>query len=145
VRLSAREVEVARLVADGLTNGVIATRLCISERTAESHLERIRRKLSFHHRSEIAAWITRETGSRPGGAAGESQPARGTADDRDHLADARQRRADERETRADAREARADQREAALDEREQLLARREMRVERRSQGFRGEASDSYRR
>jgi DNA-binding CsgD family transcriptional regulator len=118
-RLSAREGEVARLVADGLTNKVIAARLGISERTVESHLERTRRKLGFHHRSEIAAWITRETGSRPGGAAGESQPALGTADD-------------ERERRADAREDRADQREDALDERERLLVRREMRTGRDS-------------
>jgi hypothetical protein len=119
------------LVADGLTNKVIAARLGISERTVESHLERTRRKLGFHHRSEIAAWITRETGSRPGGAAGESQPALGTADDGDHLADER-RRADERERRADAREDRADQREDALDERERLLVRREMRTGRDS-------------
>ena len=139
LRLSAREGEVAGLVADGLTNGAIATRLYISERTVESHLERIRRKLDFHHRSEIAAWITRETGSRPDGASGESQPARGTADERDHLADERQRladerqrRADDREQRADAREARADQREVALDDRERLLERREMRTGRHS-------------
>lgn len=132
LRLSAREGEVARLVADGLTNGAIATRLSISERTVESHLERIRRKLGFHHRSEIAAWITRETGSRPGSASGESQPARDRADDRDHLADERQRRADDRQQRADAREARADQREDALDDRERLLERREMRIGRHS-------------
>jgi DNA-binding CsgD family transcriptional regulator len=131
VRLSPREGEVARLVAEGLTNREIATRLFISERTVESHLERIRRKLGFHHRSEIAAWITRGTARPSGSAAGESQPAANAADDRDHLADERQRRADMREQGADGREARADQREATLDERERLLERREMRTDRR--------------
>src|SRR5438105_233965 len=125
VRLSAREGEVARLVADGLTNRAIATRLCISERTVESHLERIRKKLDFHHRSELAAWIARQTGSPSGSTGDGSLPALGTAHDRD-------RRADDRERRADDREVRADQREADLDERERLLAPRELRVERHS-------------
>ena len=132
VRLSAREGEVARLVADGLTNRAIATRLCISERTVESHLERIRKKLDFHHRSELAAWIARQTGSPSGSTGDGSLPAPGTAHDRDRRADERQRRADDREQRADAREVRADQREADLDERERLLAPRELRVERHS-------------
>src|SRR5438132_442710 len=98
--LSTREGEVARLVAAGLTNGVIATRLFISERTVESHLERIRRKLGFHRRSEIAAWITQGTAWPSGGAATESQLSHGSANDRDRLADEREQRADAREARA---------------------------------------------
>jgi DNA-binding CsgD family transcriptional regulator/sugar lactone lactonase YvrE len=55
--LTRREREVAILVAQGLTNREIATRLFISERTAESHVEQIRGKLGFHSRVEIANWI----------------------------------------------------------------------------------------
>jgi predicted ATPase/DNA-binding CsgD family transcriptional regulator len=56
--LTVREVEVATLVAEGLGNREIGTRLFISVRTAEYHVEQIRNKLGFHSRSEIAAWIT---------------------------------------------------------------------------------------
>lgn len=47
----------AILVAQGLTNREIATRLFISERTAESHVEQIRGKLGFRSRVQIAAWV----------------------------------------------------------------------------------------
>ena len=57
-RLSQRELVVARLVAEGLSNRQIAKRLFISERTAESHLERVRNKLGVHNRAQIAAWVT---------------------------------------------------------------------------------------
>jgi DNA-binding CsgD family transcriptional regulator/sugar lactone lactonase YvrE len=55
--LTRREREVATLVAQGLTNREIATRLFISERTAESHVEQIRGKLGFRSRVQIAAWV----------------------------------------------------------------------------------------
>src|SRR5438067_11517491 len=55
--LTRREREVAILVAQGLTNREIATRLFISERTAESHVEQIRGKLGFHSRTQIVAWV----------------------------------------------------------------------------------------
>jgi len=61
--LTRREREVANLVAEGLTNREIATRLFISERTAESHVEQIRGKLGFHSRAQIAAWVA---AGRPG-------------------------------------------------------------------------------
>jgi DNA-binding CsgD family transcriptional regulator len=54
--LSPREVEVARLVAEGLTNRQIAERLVISERTAQNHVQHILTKLGFTTRSQIAAW-----------------------------------------------------------------------------------------
>lgn len=54
--LTARQTEVAALVADGLTNAQLAQRLGISERSAESHLERIRLRLGFRSRSQVAAW-----------------------------------------------------------------------------------------
>jgi DNA-binding CsgD family transcriptional regulator len=55
--LTRREREVATLVAQGLTNREIATRLFISERTAESHVEQIRGKLGVHSRVQIANWV----------------------------------------------------------------------------------------
>lgn len=54
--LSPREREVAKLVAEGLSNREIGERLFIAERTAEGHLEQIRNKLGFHSRSQVAAW-----------------------------------------------------------------------------------------
>jgi pimeloyl-ACP methyl ester carboxylesterase/DNA-binding CsgD family transcriptional regulator len=56
--LTARELEVAALVADGLTNHSIALRLSIAPRTAEAHVENIRRKLQVHSRAQIARWLT---------------------------------------------------------------------------------------
>lgn len=55
--LSRREREVAVLVSQGLTNREIATRLFVSERTAEFHVEQIRNKLGFHSRTEVAGWM----------------------------------------------------------------------------------------
>ncbi|MGH3335357.1 MAG: ATP-binding protein, partial [Nocardioides sp.] len=56
--LTRRELEVADLVADGLSNPEIAARLVISVRTAQGHVESILRKLGFNSRSLIAAWVT---------------------------------------------------------------------------------------
>ena len=56
--LSRREREVAILVARGLTNAEVATRLSIAPRTADAHLEHIRLKLNVRSRAEIAAWST---------------------------------------------------------------------------------------
>jgi DNA-binding CsgD family transcriptional regulator len=56
--LTAREQQVVTLVARGLTNKQIAETLVISERTAESHLERIRGKLGASNRAQIAVWAT---------------------------------------------------------------------------------------
>ncbi|MQA12423.1 MAG: hypothetical protein GEU98_28630 [Pseudonocardiaceae bacterium] len=55
--LSAREREVADLVGDGLTNEQIATRLVLSRRTVESHVERIKHKLELSGRNEVMAWV----------------------------------------------------------------------------------------
>ncbi len=54
--LTGREMEVARLVVAGLTNKAIASRLAIAPRTAEAHVEHIRRKLDVRSRAQIAAW-----------------------------------------------------------------------------------------
>jgi non-specific serine/threonine protein kinase len=54
--LTQREHQVVRLVAAGLTNRAIATKLFMTERSAEGHVERIRNKLDVHSRGEIALW-----------------------------------------------------------------------------------------
>lgn len=52
--LSPRELEVARLVADGLTNKEIAARMVVSPRTVEGHVVRILRKLGMTRRHQVA-------------------------------------------------------------------------------------------
>ena len=56
VRLTARQQEVAALVAGGLTNREIGARLGIDERSAEGHVERIRLRLGVRSRAQVAAW-----------------------------------------------------------------------------------------
>src|SRR3979490_1115151 len=60
VNLSRRELEIAGLVAQGLTNREIARRLFISERTVDGHLEHVREKLGVNTRAQIAAWVVRQ-------------------------------------------------------------------------------------
>lgn len=57
--LTARELEVASLVADGLTNKEVATRLRLSVRTAENHVLNVMNKLGLDNRAQVAAWFTR--------------------------------------------------------------------------------------
>jgi DNA-binding CsgD family transcriptional regulator len=55
--LANREADVARLIADGLTNRQIGARPFISERTVDSHVRNILNKLGFGSRAQIAAWV----------------------------------------------------------------------------------------
>jgi DNA-binding CsgD family transcriptional regulator len=55
--LTAREFEVARLIADGLTNAEIAGELSIAAKTASAHVEHILAKLGVSRRAEIASWV----------------------------------------------------------------------------------------
>lgn len=64
-RLSRRETQVAKLVAEGLTSREIAERLFISERTAEGHVDQIRNKLGFRSRAQIAAWVAAQASVGP--------------------------------------------------------------------------------
>jgi len=59
-RVSPREREVARLIADGLSNRAIADDLGLSERTVEAHVEHILKKLGFRSRARVATWVTEE-------------------------------------------------------------------------------------
>jgi DNA-binding NarL/FixJ family response regulator len=54
--LAARELEILRLVADGLTDNEIGKQLYISPRTVQNHLTRIREKTGLRRRSELARW-----------------------------------------------------------------------------------------
>ena len=51
-----RELEVAALVADGLSNRQIAERLVFGERTAEAHVAHCLAKLGLESRAQLAAW-----------------------------------------------------------------------------------------
>jgi DNA-binding NarL/FixJ family response regulator len=48
--LTAREVEVLQLLAEGMTHQVVARRLRISPRTVETHVRKTYRKLGVHNR-----------------------------------------------------------------------------------------------
>jgi DNA-binding CsgD family transcriptional regulator len=54
--LTAREMEVARLVAQGLTDRAIADRLAISRRTVDTHLRRMFTKAQVSSRAGFAVW-----------------------------------------------------------------------------------------
>jgi non-specific serine/threonine protein kinase len=58
-KLSPREREVADLVAQGLRDREISSRLVISPRTAESHVAHILRKLGLSSRVQLAAYVAR--------------------------------------------------------------------------------------
>jgi NarL family two-component system response regulator LiaR len=57
--LSAREVEVLRLVADGHPNAEISRRLFISEKTVKSHVSNVLAKLHLADRTQAAAYAWR--------------------------------------------------------------------------------------
>jgi non-specific serine/threonine protein kinase len=59
-RLTAREREVATLIAQGATNRAIAETLVISERTVERHVANIFAKLDVGSRTQIAAFAVEE-------------------------------------------------------------------------------------
>jgi DNA-binding CsgD family transcriptional regulator len=54
--LSARELEVVRLVAEGLANKAIATQLHLSVRTVESHVRHMLAKAGLSNRTQLARW-----------------------------------------------------------------------------------------
>ncbi len=64
--LTRREREIAALLADGLSNKEIATKLVISRRTAEGHVEHILSKLGFTSRAQVAVWVAEHRGSNRG-------------------------------------------------------------------------------
>ena len=59
-RLTERELEVLRLVAQGLNNREIARQLFISENTVKNHVRNILEKLQLHSRMEAVMYAVRE-------------------------------------------------------------------------------------
>jgi non-specific serine/threonine protein kinase len=62
--LTRRELEVAALVAQGLTNRGIAGQLHLSVRTVDTHVDHILTKLGFSNRAQLVAWAY-ESGMAP--------------------------------------------------------------------------------
>lgn len=52
-----RQLEIAGLIANGMTNKDIAQQLVLSVRTVESHVERSLTRLGFTSRSQLASWV----------------------------------------------------------------------------------------
>jgi DNA-binding CsgD family transcriptional regulator len=71
--LSAREREVAALIAQGYTSREIGEALVISEKTADTHADHIRAKLGLRSRAEIVVWALGH-GSSVGAIAFDEQP-----------------------------------------------------------------------
>ena len=57
--LTARQAQVCELLALGLTNTEIATRLGLSVRTTDAHVQNIFVKLDLHRRTQVAEWVGR--------------------------------------------------------------------------------------
>ncbi len=67
VPLTRREREVADLLGQGLSNAQIAARLVISQRTAESHVANIMRKLGLTSRTQVTVWAVNQLPQSPQG------------------------------------------------------------------------------
>jgi DNA-binding CsgD family transcriptional regulator len=67
--LTGRQLEIARLVADGLTNRQIAAQLFLSERTVETHITNILNRLGLGSRVQLSRWMAETATSESTGAA----------------------------------------------------------------------------
>jgi DNA-binding NarL/FixJ family response regulator len=56
---STRELEVAQLVANGLSNAQIGKRLFVSEETVKTHMRNLMMKLNAHNRAHVVSMAFR--------------------------------------------------------------------------------------
>ena len=61
--LTRRELEIARLIADDLSNREIAARLFLSERTVETHVTHMFNKLGVNSRAQVTRWLADTAGA----------------------------------------------------------------------------------
>lgn len=57
-RLTARELEICALLADGAKNLLICTKLCIELGTVKNHVHSILHKLGLQNRTQAAIWYS---------------------------------------------------------------------------------------
>jgi DNA-binding CsgD family transcriptional regulator len=67
--LTGRQLDIARLVAEDLSNKQIANRLFLSERTVETHITNILNKLGLNSRTQISRWMSELPKPEPAAAA----------------------------------------------------------------------------
>ena len=65
VRMTPREREVINLIAEGLSNKEIATRLNLATHTVKSHVRNVMEKLTLHTRLQIAAYAHNDGPAKP--------------------------------------------------------------------------------
>lgn len=58
-RFTLREIEILRLIAEGLTNREVGEKLCLSENTVKTYLQELYQKLDAHSRIEAVMQATR--------------------------------------------------------------------------------------
>jgi DNA-binding NarL/FixJ family response regulator len=58
VPLTGRQLEIARLIAAGLSNDAIARQLVLTPGTVGNHIGHILRRLGARNRAQVAAWVT---------------------------------------------------------------------------------------